>query len=146
MVMKHIVLVLFFFVSSCIMLSAQDMTAEQIYDTLQSYEWISHDDELPPVSYTFSSTVFHYRIFKTAESNYEGNKDYYLSDTADTEFVASKMGHAQGSRYIVRRDRGNRTSWLEIVTITPEHLTLRSSSNVLLEFSAQPKQGGNSPE
>ncbi len=144
--MKHIVLVLFFFVSSCIMLSAQDMTAEQIYDTLQSYEWISHDDELPPVSYTFSSTVFHYRIFKTAESNYEGNKDYYLSDTADTEFVASKMGHAQGSRYIVRRDRGNRTSWLEIVTITPEHLTLRSSSNVLLEFSAQPKQGGNSPE
>ena len=146
MVMKHIVLVLFFFVSSCIMLSAQDMTAEQIYDTLQSYEWISHDDELPPVSYTFSSTVFHYRIFKTAESNYEGNKDYYLSDTADTEFVASKMGHAQGSRYIVRRDRGNRTSWLEIVTITPEHLTLRSSSNVILELTARPKQESNSQE
>ena len=76
----------------------------------------------------------------------EGNADYYLSDTADTEFVASKMGHAQGSRYIVRRDHGNRSWWLEIVTITPEHLTLRSSSNVLLEFSAQPKQGGNSPE
>lgn len=144
--MKRILLALFLFVSSCIMLSAQDMTAEQIYDTRQSYEWISHDNELPPVSYTFSSTVFHYQIFKTAESNYEGNKDYYLSDTADPEFITSKMRRAQGSRYIVRRERGNRTSWLEIVAISSEHLTLRSANNVLLEFTAHPKHGNNPPE
>ena len=143
--MKQIVLVLSLFVSSCIMLSAQDMTAEQIYETLQSYEW-SNPTFTTPYSFSFSATVFHHRIFKSENSYYEGNADYYLSDTADTEFVASKMGHAQGSRYIVRRDRGNRTSWLEIVTITPEHLTLRSSSNVILELTARPKQESNSQE
>ena len=143
--MKQIVLVLFFFASSCIMLSAQDMTAEQIYETLQSYEW-SNPTFTTPYSFSFSATVFHHRIFKSENSYYEGNADYYLSDTADTEFVASKMGHAQGSRYIVRRDHGNRSWWLEIMAITPEHLTLRSSSNVILELTARPKQESNSQE
>ena len=143
--MKQIVLVLSLFVSSCIMLSAQDMTAEQIYETLQSYEW-SNPTFTTPYSFSFSATVFHHRIFKSENSCYEGNADYYLSDTADTEFVASKMGHAQGSRYIVRRDHGNRSWWLEIMAITPEHLTLRSSSNVILELTARPKQESNSQE
>ena len=143
--MKQIVLVLSLFVSSCIMLSAQDMTAEQIYETLQSYEW-SNPTFTTPYSFSFSATVFHHRIFKSENSYYEGNADYYLSDTADTEFVASKMGHAQGCRYIVRRDYGNRSWWLEIVAISSEHLTLRSSSNVLLELTARPKQESNSQE
>ena len=137
--MKRVLLALSLFASSCIMIAAQDMTAEQIYETLQSYEW-SNPTFTTPYSFSFSATVFHHRIFKSENSYYEGNADYYLSDTADTEFVASKMGHAQGSRYIVRRDHGNRSWWLEIVTITPEHLTLRSSSNVILELTARPKQ------
>lgn len=142
--MKKIIFFLLF-MSLGLKMSAQELTSTQVYELLQSYEWSAlHFGR--PYSFTFSPTVFHFRMYKTESSNYECDDNFYLSDTADTVFVASKMGQAQGSHYIISKEPGNRASWLEIVSISSDHLTLRSSHNAVHELTACPKQGGNTPE
>lgn len=144
--MKQVFLGVLLFVFTCLELSAQELTANQVYELLQSYEW-RNEDPGRPFSYLFSGTVSQFRIKKTENIVLTHDCDYYLSDTPDTVFVASKMGQMPGSHYIIRRDsKGSRSSWLEIVAISSEHLTLRSSNYVFLELVARPKQEGETSE
>lgn len=140
--MKRLFLV-FFMVAACsFKLHAQDLNTVNVKELLMSREWTS-PDTLWTIS--FSDTMSCHRCVVPNQTVFVINRAFYLSDTADTVFVSSKMGANHGI-FVVWREYGNRSSWIELMDIDSDHMVYRSMVNNILELTARPKQGGNPSE